>query len=236
MARIPQFVARLFDRWCAIWNRKRSMLQSSIFRGLLEQLKNENDPAKRDELMRKAERQYDLDLEHQVNFVQSRIGNLEIDIREQVSTLLGNTNDMVSEVRDDGRKSRESLEKFLAANTAAVEGLRTETQAGFRDTYQQISTIGERVTNNEGQIKAVEGRMDRSEADRRAIHSELADAKTERATMSDTLARVELGLAQFIARYDERMARAGLTEEDIPELVDFVRDLKRGRESGNASR
>ena len=117
------------------------MLQSSIFRGLLDQLAAEDDPAKRAELIHKAEHQYDLDMEHQANFVQNRIGALELDIREQVAQSLGAQHDMISQVAADSRKTLE----VLTANTAVVEGLSQKTEAGFRRTDTRLEEVGTAV-------------------------------------------------------------------------------------------
>jgi chromosome segregation ATPase len=137
--------------------------------------------------------------------------------------------DQIFDVSQDTHLLVQGVDNELKDHGAKLE--RQEAAVGeLRNTFQ---AIGERVSQNEGRITTLEGRMDRSEEDRRLIHTDLANASNERAAMSQTLARVETGLAQFIARYDERMARAGLTEEDIPELVDFVRELKRNREGGD---
>jgi chromosome segregation ATPase len=150
------------------------------------------------------------------------LSSAHLDIQEQFSDLL-DTQKQILVIVQDGNTQQEQ-------RGSRLEAALVEAQATFRT---GMSALGEQVSNNEGRITAVEGRMDRSENDRRAIHKELADASRERATMSDTLARVETGLAQLIARHDERLKRAGLTEEQIPEFVDLLRDLKRSREAGD---
>jgi hypothetical protein len=198
------------------------MLQSTIILALLEQLAAEADPVKRIELMRAAERQYYLDMEHQSNFVQTRIGGLELDIREQVATSLGATNEMISQLVADSRQDRDERTKYIAANTAALEGLHLKMEAGF----QAINAIGERVTQNEA-------RLDEHDA-------ALADFRASRARSMARHDKTQAQLTELAARLDAFMQRieALIAENpvtDPAERAAMIEHIRRGmaREAGD---
>lgn len=202
------------------------MLQSTIILALLEQLKGETDPDKRLALVQSAERQYYLDMEHQANFVQTRIGSLELDIREQVATSLGATNEMISQSVAEGRELRTLLEGYFVANTAAMEGLRSETQAGFRDTYTQLGTIGERVTSNEA-------RLDEHDAAIQSFRQSRDESKAERKEIRDDVAALAGRLDAFMERIDALIADSPVIEPaERNRILDFVRKLM-AREAGD---
>lgn len=197
------------------------MLQSTIILNLLEQMAGEGDPEKRADLARTAERQYYLDMEHQANFVQTRIGSLELDIREQVATSLGNTNEMISQSVAEGRELRGLLEGYFVANTAAMEGLRSETQAGFRGTSEQINALGERLSDVEGRVGATESRLDASERHRALLQAGQAD-------IIERLGRIEAQLSDGPVLPPAE--RAAMTTW----LLDFIR-RSMAREAGDGA-
>lgn len=212
------------------------MLQSTIILALLEQLKGEGDLDKRIALVQAAERQYYLDMEHQSNFVQTRIGALELDIREQVSTSLGATNEMISQGAQDLRDFRAWLQENLTANTAAVEGLRSETQAGFRDTYEQIGAIGERVSSNEARLAEHDQAI-------QSFRQSRDESQRERKEIRDDVAALAGRLDAFMGRIEALIANAATTPEQTNAYLDYL-DLLRARdglppirriESGDAS-
>lgn len=201
------------------------MLQSSIFRALLEQLATESDPERRAALMHQAERQYDLDLEHQSNFVQTRIGNLELDIREQVATSLGATNEMIGQSVAEGRELRTLLEGYFVANTAAMEGLRTETQSGFRRVDARLEEVG---TNVEG----LSTRVDAHDAQIASFQASREESIRERKEIRDDVNALAGRLDAFMSRIDALIADSPAIERDErTAMLSFLRRLM-AREAG----
>lgn len=201
------------------------MLQSTIILSLLEKLQAESDPDKRADLVRAAERQYYLDMEHQANFVQNRIGSLELDIREQVATSLGATNEMISQSAEETRSLRAWLQENLSANTAAVEGLRTETQAGFQSVHQGMAALGERVSNNEATL-----------ADHAAAIADFRKSRQRSMERHDTtqaqLTELTARLDAFMARIDALIAANPVSEEERADMLAFLR-RSMAREAGD---
>jgi chromosome segregation ATPase len=104
------------------------------------------------------------------------------------------------------------------------------TEAAVGELRATFHAFGERITD-------VEGRMDQSEADRKAIHKELADAKSERAAILEQLQHVN----DFMQRAEKRAASvSGLSEDEQDNvgawLVEMYRRDKAAREAGDATR
>src|SRR5438093_793311 len=72
-------------------------IRASIMRKLIAELVATDDRANRERIAAEAEQQYYLDMVSQANYVQYRIGDIEIGLRDQLTQTLGATNDMISE-------------------------------------------------------------------------------------------------------------------------------------------
>jgi len=136
-----------------------------------------------DALREQIKAQYYQDMEAQTSFVQVRIGQLELDLKDQVQSALGSTNEMVSELLAIGRRQ---------------EGALTEVRREFQ-------SIGEKLDQHEAEMASFRASRDRSiqeradlradlaesKADRRAIHKELEIASDERQRIMTILGSIE---------------------------------------------
>lgn len=151
-------------------------VQSSIFLSLLDMIPDR-------ELRERLRDQYFHDVEAQTSFVQTRIGQLELDLRDQVTDMLGNTNTMISEVLDISRRQESAVTELRHDFQSIAEKVDDHDReiASFRVSRDQ--SIAER--------RQLQQDLSESKADRAAIHQELQEAKGERQSMADTLARIE---------------------------------------------
>lgn len=112
-------------------------VQSSIILRLIDQIPDED-------LRRQITAQYYQDVEAQTNFVQNRIGHLELDLRDMLQQQLGVTNEMIGEAvassRDNG-KQVEAVVTELRAGRAEQELLRRTAEQGFLSAEQRFATL-----------------------------------------------------------------------------------------------
>jgi hypothetical protein len=116
-------------------------VQSSIILRLIEQIPDQH---LRDQITA----QYYHDVEAQSNFVQVRISELEIALRDQLATSLGATNDMIS---DNAKTSRENA-AALAVIHETIEELRRAAQAGFQDTDRRLTDVEQSLADRPAQL------------------------------------------------------------------------------------
>lgn len=115
---------------------------------------------------------YYQDLEAQTNYVQTRVGELEIHLSEQMQQSFGATDEMVSEVLAISRRSEGAVSELRGEFRALAEKVDDHDReiASFRQSRDQ--SIAER--------KQLRVDLAESRADRESIHQELAEAKAER--------------------------------------------------------
>lgn len=159
-------------------------VQSSIILRLIDQMADyipDRELAK--QIVEQAKAQYYLDMEAQTSFVQTRIGQLELDLRDQVTNMLGNTNNMISEVLDISRRGESAATELRNDFRAIAEKVDDHDHeiASFRISRDQ--SIAER--------RQLQDDLTESKADRAAIHKELQQATIERQHMAGTLTRIE---------------------------------------------
>lgn len=112
-------------------------VQSSIILRLIEQIPDQH---LRDQITA----QYYQDVEAQANFVQNRVGHLEIDLREMLQTTIGETNDMISEAVASSRENGKHVAEVVAelrASRVEQEALRRTAEQGFHATEQRFTEI-----------------------------------------------------------------------------------------------
>lgn len=151
-------------------------VQSSIILRLIDQIPDA-------ELRRQITAQYYQDVEAQANFVQRRVGHLEIDLREMLQQQLGGTNEMVSEVLAIGRRQEgmvTELRREFQSLAETVDGHDREI-ASFRQSRDQ--SIAERK-RHAADLEAIK-------ADSAGIHNELHHAQLERQKIAEALRRIE---------------------------------------------
>lgn len=175
-------------------------VQSSIFLSLLDMIPDRD-------LRERLRDQYFHDVEAQTSFVQTRIGQLELDLRDQVTDMLGNTNNMISEVLDISRRQE-----------SAVTELRHDFQS-----------IAEKVDDHDREIASFRISRDQSIAERRQLQEDLLESKTDRASI-----RHELQLAtserQHMAdalRRIEEMLHNRPSSEEAQRLIETLHETVR---------
>lgn len=151
-------------------------VQSSIIEHLISLIDDQD-------LATRIRDRYYHDVEAQANYVQRRVGELEIHIGEQLQQSLGSTNEMISEVLAIGRRQE-----------GAVAELRQEFQSlaeTVDDHEREIESFRQSRDQSIAERRQLAADLVESKSDRATIHRELQDAKAERQHMAETLVRIE---------------------------------------------
>ena len=165
-------------------------VQSSIIMRLLDMVP---DAALREQIRD----QYYHDMEAQTSFVQVRMGQLELDIKEQVQQSLGVTNEMIGEsvalAREGGvalRELRDDFRSWITTVTALADDLQ-DVQRKVADHDREIASFRQSRDQSIAERRQLQADLTESKADRRLIHKELSEAAIERHHILESLARIE---------------------------------------------
>jgi chromosome segregation ATPase len=188
-------------------------VQSSIILRLLDRVP--------DVLLREQiKAQYYQDMEAQTSFVQVRIGQLEIDLRDQLQQSLGDTNQMISEsvhlAREGGvalRELRNDFQSWLETVTSIADDVLLMKRR-IDDHDRDIASF--RQSRDQSIAERLEFRIDLqdSKKDRESIHTELSIARDERARIATQLNRIE---AMLLGRP---------SNEEAAQLVKIIHETK----------
>ena len=166
-------------------------VQSSIIMRMLDLIPDQS-------LREQIKAQYYQDMEAQTSFTQVRIGQLELDLRDQLQQSLGATNEMIGESVELAKEGGVALRELRSDFQSWFE-----TVAGIAD---DVNILKRRVDDHDHEMASFRSSRDQSIADRlrltadlleskqdrKSIHDELASARRERAGIVDQLARIEL--------------------------------------------
>lgn len=196
-------------------------VQSSIIMRLLDLVP---DAALREQIRD----QYYHDMEAQTSFVQVRMGQLELDLKDQVQQSLGATNEMIGEsvilAKEGGvalRELRDDFRSWITTVTALSDGL-LDTQRKVADHDREIASFRQSRDLSVAERRQFQTDLAESKADLQSIHDELHAAQTERQAM-------RLQLEEILALLSGRPSNdeAQRLIETIHETVRRVDELER---------
>lgn len=149
--------------------------------------------------------QYYQDMEAQTSFVQVRMGQLELDLKDQLQQALGATNDMISESLAIAREGG-----------VALRELRTDFQSWFETVTglaDDVAILKRSVDAHEREIASFRSSRDQSIRERQQMFADLRDSKADRSDMRGELAAARNERAEIIkqlARIEQMLVDYGV--------------------------